>query len=115
VYRADILTAAQAQAVGLATATHEPESLLAEARLLADAWTRGRSPVAVALARQMLLRNAALPGPEDAHRVDSLAMFYSSIGDGKEGVAAFLERREPRFTGRASAMPPFYDDWLAQG
>jgi enoyl-CoA hydratase/carnithine racemase len=115
VYRADILTAAQAQAVGLATATHEPDSLLAEARLLADAWTRGRSPVAVALARQMLLRNAALPGPEDAHRVDSLAMFYSSIGDGKEGVAAFLERREPRFTGRASAMPPFYDDWLAQG
>jgi enoyl-CoA hydratase/carnithine racemase len=115
VYRADILTAAQAQAVGLATATHEPDSLLAEARLLADAWTRGRSPVAVALARQMLLRNAALPGPEDAHRVDSLAMFYSSIGDGKEGVAAFLERREPRFAGRASAMPPFYDDWLAQG
>ncbi|HST84369.1 MAG TPA: crotonase/enoyl-CoA hydratase family protein [Kineosporiaceae bacterium] len=114
VYRADILTAAQAEAVGLATATHEPDSLLAEARLLADAWTRGRSPVAVALARQMLLRNAALPGPEDAHRVDSLAMFYSSIGDGKEGVAAFLERREPRFTGRASAMPPFYDDWLAQ-
>ena len=115
VYRADILSAAQAEAVGLATATHEPDALLAEARLLADAWTLGRSPVATALARQMLYRNANLPGPTDAHRVDSLSMFYASLGDGKEGVAAFLERRDPRFTGRASVMPPFYDEWLERG
>jgi 1,4-dihydroxy-2-naphthoyl-CoA synthase len=44
----------------------------------------------------------------EAHRVDSLAMFYTSIGDGKEGVAAFLDKRDPDFTARASAMPPFY-------
>ena len=107
VLSADILTAEQARAGGLVRSVHAPESLLAEAIALAHKFTDHRSPVAVALARQMLLRTPALPHPADAHRIDSLAMFYTSIGDGKEGVAAFLEKRDPQFTGKASAMP-FY-------
>lgn len=57
----------------------------------------------------MLYSNSAQPHPLAAHRVESLAMFYSSLGDGKEGVESFLEKRSPRFTGRAGdGMPPFY-------
>lgn len=111
-YRADILDATTAQAVGLAQAVYEPETLIAEARALADAWTLNRSPVSFALIRQMLYRNSAQPHPVEAHRVDSLAMFYTSIGDGTEGVHSFLEKRDPAFTAKASAMPAFYDEWV---
>jgi enoyl-CoA hydratase/carnithine racemase len=115
-YSAEILDAARAIEVGIASAVHEPDELLAAARALADRWTQGRSPVAVALTRQMMYRNAAAAHPVDAHRVDSLAMLYTSIGDGAEGVAAFLDKRDARFTASAATdMPPFYDAWATEG
>jgi enoyl-CoA hydratase/carnithine racemase len=108
VYSADILTADQALAGRLLRSVHEPDELLDAARELARSFVVRRSPVALALAKQMLYRNGAAAHPIEAHRSDSLAMFHTSTGDGKEGVAAFREKRDPEFTGRASDLPEIY-------
>lgn len=114
VYSADIFDAEEARRGGLVKAVVPAAQLLDEARALARRITENRSPVAIALARQMLYRNAAQPDPLEAHRIDSLAMFYTSLADGKEGVQAFREKRIPQFKSRVSSdLPPFYDEWIS--
>ena len=110
-YTAEIFPAAEGLRAGLLRSVHAPETLLSDAQEFAAKLVAGRSPVAVALTRQMLWRNAAAAHPLEAHRVDSLAMFYASRADGREGVRAFQEKREPQFDSRASQLPAFFDDW----
>lgn len=110
VYSAEIMTGEQALAGRLVRSVHEPEELLEEAYRLARSFVVGRSPVALALAKQMLYRNSAADHPIEAHRADSLAMWHASTGDGKEGVASFLEKRDPVFTGKASETPRIYPE-----
>lgn len=112
-YRADVFTAQEAMDKGLVRAVVPPEQLLATACDFARSLITDRSPVSVALIRQMLYRNSALPNPAEAHRVESLAMFYTSIADGKEGVRAFNEKRDAQFREKASAMPPFFP-WFTE-
>ena len=110
-YTGDILSADEALAGGYVKAVVPADSLLEEAYRIAGKIVR-HSPVAIALTRQMMYRNAAQPHPVEAHKVDSLAIFYCSQKSGKEGVASFLEKRAPAFTDTVSAdMPPFYPWW----
>lgn len=111
-YSAEILTAEKAKAGGLIKDVYEPEELMAEAYKLAKHIAESASPVAIAMTRQMLYRNSALPHPKEAHKIDSLAIYYASLKDGKEGINAFLEKRPAQFTQQTpSDLPDFYPWW----
>ena len=111
VYSAEILKPEEALAAGFVKAVVPADELLDTAYRIA-AKIATHSPVAVALTRQMMYRNAAQPDPMAAHKVDSLAMFYTSITGGKEGVASFLEKRPAKYTDKVSKdLPDFYPWW----
>ena len=110
-YMADVFDGHEAQRGGLVKAVVPAEQLLDEALKIARRIATERSAVGIALTRQMMYRNSAQPHPMAAHQVDSLAMFYTSIADGKEGVQAFLDKRPAQFASKASEMPPFYPWW----
>jgi enoyl-CoA hydratase/carnithine racemase len=111
VYTGEILKPEALLAAGYIKGIYPADTLLEEAYTIARKITK-HSPVAVALARQMMYKNSAQSHPMEAHKVDSLAIYYASIGDGKEGVKSFLEKREPVFTKKASSdMPDFYPWW----
>jgi enoyl-CoA hydratase/carnithine racemase len=108
----EIFNAAEALAGGLVYEVCAPDRLLARAYEMAQQIADNTAPVAVALMRQMLYRNSAAAHPAEAHKVESLAVFYTSREDGKEGVASFLEKRPANFPAKVSTdMPGFYPWW----
>ena len=111
IYSGDLVDSAELKDKGWLNEVVPADQLLDRAYAIA-ARIASHSPVSIALTRQMMYRNAALPHPLEAHRVDSLAIFYASQTSGKEGVKAFLEKRAPEYEEKASTdMPGFYPWW----
>jgi enoyl-CoA hydratase/carnithine racemase len=113
VYTGRVFSAEEARAGGLVSRVVAPEALLPAARELAGEIADNTSAVSVALIRQMLWRMLGADHPREAHRLDSLGMWYTGrSADAHEGVTSFLDKRPPTFTGRPSKdMPPFYPWW----
>jgi len=110
-YSGDILTAEELLAARFVKGVYPPDQLLEEAYKIARRITQ-HSPVAIALTRQMMYRNSAASHPLEAHKIDSLAIYYCSLDSGKEGVNAFLEKRPAQFNDKISTdMPAFYPWW----
>lgn len=110
-YTGDIINAEEAKDARFVKSVEAPEDLLESAYVIARKIVQ-HSPVSIALSRQMMWRNSAQDHPMAAHKIDSLAIFYASQTDGKEGISAFLEKRPAKFSQKVSTdMPDFYPWW----
>ena len=108
-----VFSAEEALAGRLVSQVVAPDALLPTAQALAREIADHTSAISVALSRQMLWKLLGADHPNEAHRLDSLAMFWTGRSeDAREGIRAFLEKRPARFPLRPSAdMPPFYPWW----
>jgi enoyl-CoA hydratase len=88
-----------ALAAGIAVEMDEPESALARAVELASVIAQ-KPALAVRLAKQAVLRAYELPLSEAIAAERQAFALLAASHDRNEGIAAFLEKRPARFTGR---------------
>jgi enoyl-CoA hydratase/carnithine racemase len=74
---------------------------------LARGLVSGTAPVSVALTRQLMWQMLGADGPRTAHAAESRGLLVrGDSADVREGVTAFLAKREPRFGDAVSAGLP---------
>lgn len=107
-----LIPAGEALASGLVSAVYEPDEVLAKAYELARELIEKSAPVSTAVIRQALYRMSALDSPEPVFALDSkLIASVDGNPDAVEGVASFLQRRPPKWTGRAGRDEPDFLPW----
>ncbi len=95
VFTGETLDAHEAKAAGLVNRVTQPGKHEAVAGQLAQAVAR-RAPLALAVGKQILNRHA---DEGYGHGIEAVS-FLQGTADVTEGIAAFRDRREPRFEGR---------------
>jgi enoyl-CoA hydratase/carnithine racemase len=105
-----LLSAEEARAGGLARTVCPAAEVLPQATALAQEIAVNAAPVSAVITRHLLWQSLGAGHPMETHRVDSRAIYDTGrMADAAEGVAAFLEKRDP-----AWALAPSTDlpDWF---
>ncbi|MFT7218433.1 MAG: enoyl-CoA hydratase/carnithine racemase [Candidatus Azotimanducaceae bacterium] len=93
------IDADEALRLGIVSDVHEPDALLPAAIDLARSFASG-PPIAIRLAKRAMYRGMDT-SLEEALEFETFAQnICGATEDAKEGIAAFVEKREPKFTGK---------------
>ncbi|PPJ22716.1 enoyl-CoA hydratase-related protein [Nocardia nova] len=102
-----MVSAREALDRGLVRELVAADQVLDRAVELARDMVAGTAPVSVALTRQLMWRMLGADSPEIAHRAESVAIYLRGVSDDvREGVDAFLSKRDPQFPDVVSAGLP---------
>lgn len=114
-YTGRVFSAQEALDRGLVRSLHAPDELLPAAKALAREIVENTAPVSIAITRQLIWRMAGAPHPMDAHRADSRGIqIRGAMGDAREGVMSFLDKRPPVFPNQVSTdLPDIWPHWQA--
>jgi enoyl-CoA hydratase len=98
-YTGDLIDAAEALRIGLVDQIAPSAELMSQVRALAEKIAT-KSPVALGLMKEAVRASVRSPLDDGLRQEITLFGLAFSSEDKKEGVAAFLAKRTPEFTGR---------------
>ncbi|WP_319403356.1 short-chain-enoyl-CoA hydratase [uncultured Anaeromusa sp.] len=101
IYTADMIDAQEALRIGLVQKVFAQEELLAEAKNIAKRMMK-KSSIAVSLAKDAIHRGLEMDLPNAMQYEAYIFGVCFASEDQKEGMAAFVEKRKPAFSGRFS-------------
>jgi enoyl-CoA hydratase/carnithine racemase len=109
---ARLVPASEALAGGLVRRLCPAGDVLPVANELAAQIAANAAPVSAVITRQLLWQMLGADHPMEAHRIESRAIFETGrMADSAEGVAAFLEKREPNWTLAPTRDLPGWFPW----